>query len=104
MAADPGASHARKGSPSPATRDLLTAAHDALRAELRDAIADLRPVAPPGTNVLGEPMTVPRPPLAERVRIVDLMGKIMGLLGQEVVTVEDATPPPPRRRTRRPEL
>lgn len=107
MGADPGASHARKGRPSAATRDLLADAQAALRAELRDTLAELRP-EPVDTAKLtiGGPMPKGRPELPDRVRLVGLIGDLMKLLGTEI-TPAPPTPGPdelagtrPRRRGR----
>lgn len=107
MAADPGASHARKGRPSPATRDLLAAAHAALRDELSDTLAELRPEPVAARELtIGDPMPKGRPELPDRVRLVGLIGDLMKLLGTEIVPAP-ATPTPdaltdarPRRRRR----
>lgn len=105
MAADPGASHARRGRPSSETVDLLGRAHATLRAELADALADLRPAPTGELGVTGIPLPAKRPPLAERARLVDVIGKLMGLLGQEIVTTaDDPGAPAGRRRPRKPEL
>lgn len=103
MAADPGASHAKRGRPSPETVDLLQSAHAALRAELADSLAELRPAATTsGPIVFGETEPAPvRPGLADRVRLVGLIGDLMKLLGTEIVapaTAPDDIPRPLRRR------
>jgi hypothetical protein len=106
MGADPGASHARKGRPTPETRDLLAEAHATLRDELRDTLRELRPAAtpPPGLG-LGDPAPI-RPTLADRDRLVGLIGKLMTLLGTEITpapATRDALPAAvqrPRRRAR----
>ena len=103
MTADPGASHAKRGRPSPATLDLLAETYAVLRAELRDATAELRPPAPTAPPVFGEPVAA-RPALSDRVRLVDLIGKLLGLLGSEVVAAPAAEDAPAKRpRLRRPD-
>lgn len=84
---DEGRRHRRKGAPSAATRALLGAYQGAMRDELRDTLAELRPA--PTTNVLGETTTM-RPALVDRLRLWDLAIK----LGRELGTEIDPGPSP----------
>ena len=102
MAADPGASHAKRGRPSPATLDLLARSHATLRDELSDLLVELRPPAANAPIEFGKPAPKGRPSLEDRGRLVALIGKVMDLLGSEIVATpapeDPASSPRPRRR------
>ena len=103
MTAEPGASHAKRGRPSPETLTLLQRSHATLRAELSDVLSELRPTVDPSAPVVfGQAPPPSRPSLADRTRLVELIGKLMGLLGTEIIadpaTVDPADQAPRRRR------
>ena len=104
MTAEPGASHAKRGRPSAETLTLLQRSHATLRAELSDVLSKLRPsVDPSAPVVFGQDAPPTRPNLADRARLVELIGKLMGLLGTEIVgddAPEDSSQAPRRRRRR----
>lgn len=107
VAADPGTPHRAKGRPSKPTADLLARSHAALRDELADTLAELRPPAPDaGQLTLGGDVPAKRPPLAERKVLIGIVGDLMRLLGTEIVTTPAPADPtaPARRRGRRPDF
>jgi hypothetical protein len=103
-------SHRRRGAPSPATKALLAEYQDAMRAELRQLLTELRPLPDPadapvvfGADPPPEPLT-----LAQRSSRWDLAIKLGRELGAEIdpaPTRDQATPsggehPGPTRRRR----
>jgi hypothetical protein len=99
---DQGRRHRRTRAAPPDSR-LLVTAYAALRAELADCVAELRPPPPPdGPLVLGDPMPKGRPSLADRDRLVALIARLLGILGAEVEEPGEAAPAPgPARPARR---
>jgi len=81
---DVGRSHRRKAAPPPESK-LLSVAYAALRAELADCVAELRPPPPPpGPPEFGTDPPKGRPSLADRDRLVALIARLLAILGAEV--------------------
>jgi hypothetical protein len=103
---DVGRSHRRRTARPPEVR-LLAAAYVALRAELADCIAELRPlpIDPDAPIVFGTPPPKVRPSLADRDRLVQLIARLLAILGAEVEAPgddqgADSAPTRPARRRR----
>jgi hypothetical protein len=90
---DPKAKHRRKGAPGPETRSLLERWQAALRAELGDVLAELRPEPGPAQLAIdGTVMPRPRVDLTTRMKLVDLGVRIAHELGTELDTGERSGP------------
>lgn len=82
---DQGRRHRKRGDPSGATATLLGEYQEAMRAELRQLLVELRGRPPaPGLGLTGEAPAAVRPALAERAKLWDLAIKLGRELGTEV--------------------
>lgn len=101
-AQDQGRPHSRKRRVPQADRSLIDAYRDALRAELRDAMAELRPADTAQRTLDGTPDRH-RPSLDTRQQLVRFMALCVKELGADL-DEEDEAPAPvdgtPRRRGR----
>lgn len=100
-AQDVGRSHHRRPTPAPEAK-LISATYAALRAELSDCLAELRPplIDPAAPVVFGSPPPKGRPSLADRDRLVALIARLLGILGAEVEAPEAAGRTDPAQTTR----
>ena len=92
---DQGRPHRKRRKVSAADRSLIDSYYDALRTELREALAELQPVTDPQLTLDGSPK-IDRPTLDKRSQLVRYMAFVVRELGADVDgPPDDSVPGPP---------